>query len=662
MGIFGALTNAVTGLRAQSYALENISGNIANSQTTAFKRVDTSFQDLIPDAPANRGYAGSVLANSRNTNTVQGDIQNSTVGTFMAINGDGFFVVQKPSDYSDNRPIFDGVNNYTRRGDFQTDKDGYLINGAGYYLMGIPIDSATGNPTGSVPQMLQFKNDFLPAIPTTQIEYRANLAMYPLTAAYDSSVPGSELMNPASFSANPMTGAPSGARLTGVGATLSADAPAMVSGSQDISALTSAGGNLVINGTAITIAAGADMATIAAAINAQTGTTGVSATTTGNRLNLSSADADSNIQIGTASTPALLTEIGLGVGTTNPTNLLTQSAVSSGQTMTVQVGSGAVQTITFGTGPGQVSTLDELNTALGALSGVTATVDQNTGNISIVSQNATDTITLGGTASPLAFGLHTTVGLPANQTVIANDVSAFLEQTIDGGAITAYNESGAPVNIQLRWGKVDSAATGGTDTWNLFYQERRTATGNAVAWRNVGVSYSFVNGKMSPVIANVTLPNVTVDGVSLGSINISHGTNGLTQFADPNGNAQVNRISQDGYAAGSLQSVSISDKGRIVGNYSNGRTIDLAEITLANFNGPERLKRIDGGAFAVTDESGPPLYGAAGKIVGSALEGSNTDIADEFTKLIVTQQAYSANTRIVTTANEMAQDLLNVLR
>ncbi len=663
MGIFGALTNAVTGLRAQSYALENISGNIANSQTTGFKRVDTSFQDLIPDSPANKQYAGSVVASSRNTITVPGDIQNSTVGTFMAINGDGFFVVQKPSSYSDNRPAFDGVNNFTRRGDFQTDKDGYLINGAGYYLMGIPIDSATGNPVGSVPQILQFKNDFLPAVPTTQIEYRANLASYPLTAAHNTAVPRSELMDPTSFSANPMTGAPVGARIIGSGAILSPDAPAAVSGSQDISALLSAGGTLVINGTSIAIPAGADMAAIAAAINAQSGVTSVAATTTGNRLNLASADADTAIQIGVGSSPALLTEIGLATGTTNPVNLLTQSAVTAGQTLTVQVGTNAIQTITFGNGPGQVSTLAELNAALAGLTGVTASVDPNNGNISLVAQNATDTLTVDGTASALAFGMHTKTGLPASQTVIANDVPAFLQQTVDGGAITAFNASGAPVNIQLRWAKIDGSAYGGTDTWNLFYQESSTATGTEVAWRNVGVAYSFgLDGKMNPPIANVTLPNVTVNGVPLGSINIAHGANGLTQFADPNGNAQVNLIKQNGYAAGNLKSVTVSDKGRVVGSYSNGRTIDLAEITLANFNGPERLRRIDGGAFEVTDESGPPLYDAPGKIIGSALEGSNTDIADEFTKLIVTQQAYSANTRIVTTANEMAQDLLNVLR
>ena len=74
--------------------------------------------------------------------------------------------------------MFDGVDRYTRRGDFQPDKNGYLVNGAGYYLMGIPVDPTTGNLVGSVPQVLQFQNDFLPAQATTQIDYRANLASY----------------------------------------------------------------------------------------------------------------------------------------------------------------------------------------------------------------------------------------------------------------------------------------------------------------------------------------------------------------------------------------------------------------------------------------------------------------------------------------------------
>ncbi len=199
MGIFGALTTAVGGLRANSYALENVSGNIANSQTTAFKRVDTSFLDLIPQTSATAQLAGGVTTQSRSTNSVQGDVQTASVATFMAINGNGFFAVQKPGNFTDGTPVFDGVDRYTRRGDFQIDKSGYLVNGAGYYLQGVPIDPTTGNPSGSSPQVLRFQNDFLPAQETTRIDYRANLASYPLTTKHDVSVPGSELIAPGSY-------------------------------------------------------------------------------------------------------------------------------------------------------------------------------------------------------------------------------------------------------------------------------------------------------------------------------------------------------------------------------------------------------------------------------------------------------------------------------
>jgi flagellar hook protein FlgE len=457
MGIFGALTTAVTGMRAQSFALENISGNIANSQTTAFKRVDTSFVDLIPDNIPSKQLAGSVVAMSRATNDVQGDVQNAPIATFMAISGDGFFVVEKPVGFSDGAPVFDGVELYTRRGDFQTDKNGYLVNGAGYYLMGIPVDPTTGNVVGSIPQLLQFGGGFLPANATTQIQYQANLAAYPLTPAADPNIPGSELLDPADYTVDP---------------------------------------------------------------------------------------------------------------------------------------------------------------------------------------------TVAGTG-----------------TVVANDLTTFIDNSISGGAITTYDISGAPVNLQLRWAKIDSTLYGGTNTWELFYQTNSAATGVQVAWQNAGVDYTFAaNGQMSPSISSVSLTGVVVDGVSLGNLTVQHGSNGLTQFSDANGNAQVNSLQQNGFAAGVLQSVAVSDKGRIIGTYSNSRTIDLAEITLADFNGTNALKRIDGGAFAATEGSGPPTYNASGKIIGSSLEGSNTDIADEFTKLIITQQAYSANTRVITTSNQMVQDMLNMLR
>jgi flagellar hook protein FlgE len=667
MGIFGALNTSVTGMRAQSFALENISGNIANSQTTAFKRIDTSFVDLVPDQPPSKQLAGNVIGTARSTNTVQGDIQSASIGTFMAINGDGFFVTQKPSSVVDNRPVFSGINLFTRRGDFQPDKNGFLVNGAGYFLMGIPVDSTTGNLVGSVPQVLKFQNDLLPAQATTEIEYRANLASYPLTAGQDPSIPRSELLNPANFIANPLAGPPSPAKITGIGGALSPDAPATVAGTTVLPVAMANGGTFTINGSAnITITAGMTPAQVLAAIDAAApaGIVLPSTQDATGHLVLTSTDADTAITIASGAT-ALLSELGLSVGTTEPTNLLTQSSVASGDTLIVTIGANT-KTITFGTGAGQVSTLAELNSApdgLGGVTGGTATVDTSNGNITISATSPTDTIAISGTALPKIFGMQTTSAIPSNQTVIASDVTAFLDASIGGGAVTAYDISGSPVNIQLRWAKVDSATSGGVDKWNLFYQVDSKATGTEVAWQNAGTDYTFdLNGQMNPVVSNTTLEDVVVDGLSLGDVQLVHGSGGITQFADPNGSVQVNLLQQNGFPAGELQAVNVNDKGRIVGSYSNGRTIDLAEITLASFNGPNNLKRIDGGAFEVTDESGPAIYGASGKIVGSSLEGSNTDIADEFTKLIVTQQAYSANTRVISTTNQMVQDLLNMLR
>jgi flagellar hook protein FlgE len=672
MGIFGALTTAVSGMRAQSFALENVSGNIANSQTTAFKRIDTSFVDLIPDNTPSKQLAGNVTANSRSTNTVQGDIQSSSISTFMAINGDGFFVVQKPDNFVDNNPVFTGIENYTRRGDFQVDKSGFLVNGAGYYLQGIPIDSTTGNLVGSVPVLLQFQNDFLPAQQTTTIDYRANLARMPKTNNYDANVPDSELLNPAAFSANPLALPPQAAKITGFGSTLLGDAAVTIDGTVNLPGNLINGGTFTINGVNVTLAIGDTPAQIETKIDTAMDTNLppilVEASIVGGKLRLVSADADTAVNIGGVPPPALMTELGLTIGNNPPTNLLTQGAVSQNQTMIITI-SGVPFTVTFGTNgaavPPEVSTLAELNARLAALPGAQGTATLTGGNITITAANMgpTDTIDITGTASAAVFGIHTLTAYSSDATVRANDLTTFLDSSVGGGAITAYDVSGSPVNVQLRWAKIDSSATGGTDTWNLFYQQSSTATGNTVAWRNAGIDYSFgPNGQMNPLVATLPIANMTVDGINLGTVTLVHGSGGITQFSDANGTVQVNLLSQNGFAAGELQTVSVSDKGRVVGSYSNGRTLDLAEITLAGFSGANFLKRIDGGAFEVTDESGGPTYGASGKIIGSSLEGSNTDIADEFTKLIITQQAYSANTRVISTSNDMVQDLLNMLR
>ena len=274
MGIFDALNTSVAGLQAQSFALQNISGNIANAQTTGYKGIGTNFVDLVPDSTTpDRQVAGAVTAYARATISSQGTVSASSVATYMAINGDGFFSVQKAVGTTDNAPVFTGVTNYTRRGDFQVNANGNLVNGAGYYLMGVAVDPKTGNPLGNVPQVLQFQNNFVPAQATSAIQYAANLPTTPTTPASTTAVAGTLTaaggLNPADFSQNPLpVGTPAtpfgDATVTGAAALNKAATPAPItaattlSGSLPSDSLTTnfaAGDTIVVDGTTLTFVA-----------------------------------------------------------------------------------------------------------------------------------------------------------------------------------------------------------------------------------------------------------------------------------------------------------------------------------------------------------------------------------------------------------------------
>jgi flagellin-like hook-associated protein FlgL len=222
--------------------------------------------------------------------------------------------------------------------------------------------------------------------------------------------------------------------LSGSGATLSPDAPATVVGLADVSGLSSAGGNLVINGTPIAIAPGSSAQTIATAVNLQSGTTNVSASiNASNQLVLTSANANTQIDT-TATSAGLQAELGITAGVTAPTNLLTQGL--SGKTLTITIGANPPLNVTFGNGVGQVSTLAGLNATLQTLSGGKASVDTGNGNISVAALNTTDTITIGGTAAPSTFGLASALALPTPGTrvSIGEDVA---------GSVFGFKLSGA---------------------------------------------------------------------------------------------------------------------------------------------------------------------------------------------------------------------------
>ena len=112
-------------------------------------------------------------------------------------------------------------------------------------------------------------------------------------------------------------------------------------------------------------------------------------------------------------------------------------------------------------------------------------------NLSVTSSNSTAFAALGFTGTVTATrGGGGSVGTGQ---VIGNDNSTFLDESVAGGAVTTYDVSGAPVNLQFRWAKTDSASLGAghTDTWNLFYQVNPNATGTQVAWQNVNTNFTF---------------------------------------------------------------------------------------------------------------------------------------------------------------------------
>jgi flagellar hook protein FlgE len=615
MGIFDALTTAVSGLQSQSFALQNISGNIANASTIGYKGIDTTFEDLVASATTPSAQAaGGVQAFAQQTITTAGTVSSSTVATNMAINGDGFFSVQMPTSVVDNAPVFNGVTDYTRAGDFQVNANGYLVNGAGYYLMGTTVDPKTGNPTGSVPTVLQFQNNFVPAQATTAIQYAANLPTVPSTTASATAAAGTITaqggLNASDFGANnPLvlnTPAPAYVDGTVTGGTATAGGTA-ISGSTLLSAMTPP----FANGDTITVT---------------TTSPPPSSTVTPHTITFSSTLPTSTSSTGgvistTGSIQDILTAIDQITGTVGGPDVSTVS--SSGQI-----------TLHTGTSGNSLSVTSSDLAAFNA-TGFTATATTTT---------ATATPTGGGS--------------PGTGIVTGNDVGTFDSESISGGAVTVYTSSGTPVNVQLRW------AMTAPGTWNLFYQSSTATSGSTAAWTNAGTNFVFnANGNLtSPTGSGITIPNVSINGQSLGALQLNMSTGALTQFASTGGTATVGGITQNGFAAGQLQSVAINNNGIVVGTFSNGQNIDLDAVTLSHFNGTNYLQALSGEAYAVTEQSGPAIAGASGTISGSSLEGSNTDIADEFTKLIVTQQAYSANTKVITTANDMVQDLLNVLR
>ena len=138
----------------------------------------------------------------------------------------------------------------------------------------------------------------------------------------------------------------------------------------------------------------------------------------------------------------------------------------------------------------------------------------------------------------------------------------------------------------------------------------------------------------------------------------------ITQFS---GNSGVTFQNQDGYATGSVSSVQVGEDGMVTGIFTNGKTKALYQIVLAKFPNYQGLAAVGNNLYRASIDSGEPIIGAArtsgrGSISQMSLEMSNVDLSTEFVKMIVTQRAYQANAKVITTSNEVLQELINMKR
>jgi flagellar hook protein FlgE len=179
------------------------------------------------------------------------------------------------------------------------------------------------------------------------------------------------------------------------------------------------------------------------------------------------------------------------------------------------------------------------------------------------------------------------------------------------------------------------------------------------------------NGKLSDPPAAGPLPALTISGLANGASDMTLNwqlydgtTPRVTQFAQP---SAVSANAQDGSPAAQLIRVGLDDGGRILAQYSDGQQIMVGQLAMASIRNPESLVAVGNNNYQLSARSalpavGTPGTGGRGTILGGAVEFSTVDIAREFTNLIVLQRGYQANTRVVTTVDELSQETINLKR
>ncbi|WP_180380455.1 flagellar hook-basal body complex protein [Campylobacter devanensis] len=248
-------------------------------------------------------------------------------------------------------------------------------------------------------------------------------------------------------------------------------------------------------------------------------------------------------------------------------------------------------------------------------------------------------------------------------------VSSNLTMSSHAATTEIYDSLGSKHEIKFEWRKVSYSPENGTE-WSVLIQVPEPGVLNtdgsgfsnvvsgSARFNNDGTLLGFTPTTLSFTANNGSAPGQGIE-LNFGKIGDS---NGLRSNDNP---SATDNIIQDGYTAGNLVGTRIDEAGTIIGSFSNGRSFGLAQVSLAVFSNNEGLESRSGNIFSQTANSGDPIFGAAGTsrrgtITASALEMSNVDLSRALTQLIVVQRGYQANSKTITTSDQMLTSLLQI--
>ena len=295
----------------------------------------------------------------------------------------------------------------------------------------------------------------------------------------------------------------------------------------------------------------------------------------------------------------------------------------------------------------------------GLVQAITGEVLQGNKITNGVSSTSTSDINLAGVQS--APQASTTFQIGANLNAAASASTTF------NTPVTLFNSVGSQIILNVEYTKV-----AGSNSWSYALSPSAgTVTSGAsgtVTFDSSG-QLASINGALADQTIvmdyNGANPPAAAQTLTWDLVDNSGVTNGkLTGF---NAQSNNNSLVQDGFTTGTLVGLTVNDKGVIGGLFNNGQTDNLFQIMMADFLAPSGLTRQGQNLFAESAESGQPVLGTArtggfGAIVGQSLELSNVDLAEQFVTLIQTQQAFQASARIITTADDLLTEAVNLVR